>query len=259
MKTTLFFMSGTGNSLSIAKRLAIELGGEITLTALQSIKEKTVIDAKRVGVIIPVYFSALPELAQKAIRLLSFPNSVYNFGITTCGGADGNTLFHLKTAMNAQGTQLHAGFTIIMPDNSIILPTSKKTKKALYDRCGNEIRIIANDIKASVHNDNKIRLKIRFTIWGYITRIVVLTLFNVTNKWASEACIGCGLCEQICMAHNIVMENRRPQFLDKCAQCFGCAHWCPTRALRYGLCRITDKTHYTHPEVSALEIIRFNF
>jgi ferredoxin len=258
MKTILFFMSGTGNSLWIAKRLASNLDGDVELTGLQSIRENTVVPVQRIGFVLPVYFSDIPEFAEKTIRLLSFPNAEYVFGVVTNGGAHGNALPNLKTAIERSGAKFDAGFSLEMPDNSIVFKTPAKIKTLRLTQCASKVSAIAEKITTNFTNSDSLRLRGWSVIYGALTRLGLLDLLGARRKWANTGCSGCGLCERFCPSGNIAITNGRPRFSNNCAQCFGCAHWCPNRAIQYGRCTITTHTHYTHPEITVEELLNFN-
>ncbi len=61
MKNSIYFFSGTGNSLATAKKVSSKLSGN---TEFQAMNEsiKSVIDGDRAGVIFPVYYGVCLKL-----------------------------------------------------------------------------------------------------------------------------------------------------------------------------------------------------
>ena len=47
----------------------------------------------------------------------------------------------------------------------------------------------------------------------------------------SEACIGCGRCEDVCWHQGIEIKERKAYKTDKCIGCGYCFQVCPTQAL----------------------------
>ncbi|NLC03922.1 MAG: 4Fe-4S binding protein, partial [Tissierellia bacterium] len=75
------------------------------------------------------------------------------------------------------------------------------------------------------------------------------------NFWADDNCDGCSICEKVCPANDIVMEEGRPKWLNNCEQCLACMQWCPQKSIQYKKSTI-KRDRYTHPEVKVGEMIR---
>jgi ferredoxin len=71
----------------------------------------------------------------------------------------------------------------------------------------------------------------------------------------TDACVGCGLCENVCPVHCIAMRGGKPEFGHAaCAQCMACMQWCPKRAIVCG--KSAQRNFYTHPRIKASELCR---
>lgn len=55
----------------------------------------------------------------------------------------------------------------------------------------------------------------------------------VTLKLTDSACIGCGMCEEVCPHRVFAVTDRRARILDRdaCMECGACAKNCPTGAI----------------------------
>ncbi|MBU5627399.1 nitroreductase family protein [Oscillibacter sp. MSJ-2] len=48
----------------------------------------------------------------------------------------------------------------------------------------------------------------------------------------TDKCIGCGLCRNVCVAHNLVIHDKKAKIvLDECVMCGQCSAVCPKRAI----------------------------
>ena len=51
---------------------------------------------------------------------------------------------------------------------------------------------------------------------------------------ATDACIGCGKCMELCPLNNIRLENGKPVWDKHCTHCMACICDCPKEAIEYG-------------------------
>ena len=51
---------------------------------------------------------------------------------------------------------------------------------------------------------------------------------------ATEACIGCGKCVELCPLNNIHLESGKPVWGKDCTHCMACICYCPKEAIEYG-------------------------
>lgn len=51
---------------------------------------------------------------------------------------------------------------------------------------------------------------------------------------ATDACIGCGKCVELCPLNNIRLENGKPVWGKNCTHCMACICHCPKEAIEYG-------------------------
>ena len=54
-----------------------------------------------------------------------------------------------------------------------------------------------------------------------------------TVRLADTACIGCGMCEEVCPHGVFAVRDRKARLLDRdaCMECGACAMNCPTKAI----------------------------
>ncbi|MFX1496913.1 MAG: EFR1 family ferrodoxin [Promethearchaeota archaeon] len=259
MDTTIFFFTGTGNSLNIAKVLAENLGDcELIPIAKTGQTEKIESVTENVGFIFPLYYFGLPQIVYNFLEKLSPYKSEYFFSVITSAEDKNEFPFQqINNALKIKGKKLNSGFFINMPNNYIMgyNVSSEAHKRKLFDKVPNQVQSISEMIKQKKDNLNKEILEKIIERNARINK----NFRNEVNEmdesyYATENCNGCGICEKVCPVNNIKIINGTPKWHHKCQLCLACMHFCPEQAIQFG--NDTLKAgRYHHPEISIQEII----
>ncbi|MBI9051669.1 MAG: EFR1 family ferrodoxin [Anaerolineaceae bacterium] len=119
MKCEIYYFTGVGHSLFIARELAKELQGE-WLPMISRIKEKKIqLDADVIGLVFPIYHatfgeSGLPPLVAQFIEKLNHLEGKYIFAVGLHSGFPGYTMEKLSQRLASLGGTLGAGFTVLL-------------------------------------------------------------------------------------------------------------------------------------------------
>lgn len=259
MKSVLYYFTGTGNTLAVARDLAAELGDTKLIPLRRAISPGGVSsDADVVGIAFPVYFLDMPSLVRQFVQQLRFEGTPYIFGLATCGERPGGALFRLRELLQKNGRALSAGFVLVMPENYIgpvdlMHDTDRIEEK--YAQAKNRIPAIAAAIRerktSAPEGTNSALLK----FGGAITGTLMTSVYRVPRRLhTTEKCNRCGTCGRICPTRNITMEEGGVRWSNSCTQCYACIHWCPQEAIEIGG-RTTGKRRYHHPEVSIKDML----
>lgn len=264
METTIYFFTGTGNSLKIAKFLAERLG-DCKLVPIAKVWQMERVESvsKNVGFIFPLYYFGLPKIVYDFMEKLSPDRSYYFFTVITSAEDKIELPFlQINNMLKVKGKKLSAGFIINMPNNYVLGPrsdghdvSSEAYKKRLFDSMPEEIQLISENIK-------KKQVNISENIFEKVIdrHISVSDTFrdevNEMDKsfYVTDSCSNCGICEKACPVSNIRLINGVPEWQHKCQLCLACINFCPERAIQFGT--DTLKTgRYHHPEILLQEII----
>lgn len=263
MGTTIFYFTGTGNSLMVTRDLTQELGDARLVPVARAIKDKEVdISDECIGFVFPLYYQGIPAIVQDFIKNLPLDNTKYIFGIVTNGGGD--ALNHLSKLLSKKGLRLAAGFQVSMPYNYIINNfgldiTAEAKRKQQFELEKIKVKEFAGIIGARKYIGVQKKQALK---WRLFASLPVLTYARsastlgkaARNFWADDHCIGCGQCQQICPVNNIDIVNGKPVWHDCCQQCLACLHWCPSGAIQYRK-RTFDKSRYTNPYVTITDMV----
>jgi ferredoxin len=258
MDKVIYYFTGSGNSLKVAKDLADNIRGaklvQICRNNMQTAAESGV---GKIGIVFPVYYYGLPAIVREFLEKLKLNKYAYVFSVATCGGSVGAAMRQLKEIIDNKGVMLSAAFRIIMPDNYQVLyappPEEKQQKlfKAEREQINEIARIVNNEDIVEFHESGK-----------YFTKIfgpLISSTFKPYNKdmkfWIDNKCNGCGICSKICPANNIKMNEGKPQWLHKCEHCLACMHWCPKKSIQYNKGTV-NRERYHQPEISVQELFQ---
>lgn len=243
----IFYFTGTGNSLAIAKSILQENERLISMADAEQNEsyEYEVKDNEAVGFVFPVYFYTLPKLVERFIDNIKLSGATYIYGIITCGGGISQAGNVLKKKLEAKDLRLEYLREVLMPDNSMLFyqipPVSESGKRLeAAKECALEIK---NDII------NRKTTKIgNGTLISKTLSVAYELCCNTDKFYADDKCVGCGLCEKICPEKVISISDGKPQWnKSKCGKCSACINRCPSRAIQYG--KATRKRNrYVHPE-----------
>jgi ferredoxin len=258
MKTIIYYLTGTGNSLWVARTLAQELGD----THLSSIgdwkKGGKGIDSKVIGLVFPVHIWGVPPRVLQFVKDLKSLQPAYIFAIAVNAGQVANTLIQLKKILKRDDMDLSAGFEIPMPSNYIPWggPGPKEKQNQRFEAAKKKISRMAAAINQ--RDEGPIEK-------GPLWQRILLSLFykmslpyipKMDRKfWADEKCNSCSICTQICPAENIILNNGKPIWNHRCEQCFACLQWCPQEAIQYGK-KTQRYERYHHPEVQVKDVLK---
>ena len=121
MSTSIYYFTGTGNSLHVARTIAEQLGESKVINILRQNGQGMIEDkSDTVGIVFPVFYMNMPVIVQDFVKKLRPDPNAYVFGIATCGGQSGNSIPMLDKLLQANGVRLSAGFTLKMVDNAYI-------------------------------------------------------------------------------------------------------------------------------------------
>ena len=256
MKTILYYFTGTGNSLAIAKGLSRHLGDCDLVPIASTTGTSTLISpaADRIGIVCPVYFFGLPSLVADFSNRIDLARVQYVFAVVTMGGSGGSaTLRQLNRILNrGPGRRgLDAGFTVKMPGNYILMygPPKGSQLEMIFEEADRRVKEIVDMV------NSRVRRKPSWSPFASFVHRIMYPRFiaGVHDKdrrfTVDDRCTSCGTCAEVCPVENIRLEAGRPIWLHHCEQCMACIHLCPTLAIQAGP-KTEGRERYRHPGIT---------
>lgn len=256
----LYYFTGTGNSLKIAKDIGLQMGEHtlISMTKVFKQEENIIIKGDIIGFVFPVYFARPPAFVQEFIAKSKFEGASYIFAVENGGGLFGKALKIFEKYINNKGKKLDAGFIINMPGNHPKIASMQKTQpEEHYIQEAHKVEEIAKCVKAK----NQHRVETNFGLMGNVfSYLAFKKLYKQSQAkkldealWVNDNCINCGTCERICPTDNITGSKTKPQWNNKCINCLACYHHCKQKAIQM-IGEENNMARYHHPEIKLEEL-----
>lgn len=260
MSTSLYYYTGTGNSLWVARMLAKELGdtGTIPISRISGNTVEGRGDA--VGIIFPVHIWGVPHPIIAFVNALINDPSRYYFAVAVHAGQVAATLLQLKKLMRAKGLTLSSGFEIAMPSNYIPWggPGPKDKQLLRFTKAGEKIKSIAVVVAKREQRPVERGPLWQNILFTWLNRLAFPRVPSMDKGfWVDEKCNFCGICKTVCPCGNIDLQAGKPVWLHHCEQCLACIQWCPSEAIQFGK-KTSRYERYRHPEVklSDMTVVR---
>lgn len=239
----IYYFSGTGNSLYVAKELARLTDDNMLEDMAVADASAQRIDSDVIGFVFPVYAWGLPLVVKHFISKLptALPKDCFVYAILTCGDDMAYTDRILQKCLEDRNWHLTTCYSLQMRNTYVCLPgfdtdsedVVTKKNKIVHER----LPLIAEKIlRKDASPDQDLQRGSMPWLKSYILR-------PAFNRWlisdkrfrVTDACIHCGLCVRQCPLHNISSDSQQnPQWNGHCTHCLRCFHICPKHAINYG-------------------------
>lgn len=273
-KNIIFYFSGTGNSLEVAKQLKFHLDDTDTIPIIQSEPINVGDGILRVGLVYPIYVNAVPKVVLDFIKANKNIFKGFTFAVATHGGIPGIAGLNLIDNMSKLDIKLSAYYEVEMINNTPkgVAPkplmhlnwekeiTSELIQKMLTDTESKvksiSMSLLDNESSFEIGKSkilNNLKLTFMNAIWKMSEKKPLKVVFIL-----DESCIGCGNCAKVCTTSRIQLLSSKPQWIhDNCNCCYACFNFCPKQAI--GVKHYTKKLgRYHHPNIDINEITKQN-
>ena len=234
---TIFYFTGTGNSLFAARKIADATNATL-ISIPQAISEQRTYTDDAIGFVYPQYANGLPKMVRRFIVNNTF-KADYFFAVNLWA------FIHIGALGEIAGIiPLNYGVYLKTPNNFIFLFNPPKNPKVVLDKAEGKLNQIINDINNRENKPVKPKKGV-----GNATKYFGEAKYQITDN-----CTKCGTCVKICPASNIRL-NDNIVFDNNCETCYSCVNLCPVHAI-YTKKSMLKRRQYRSPIISVDEIVQ---
>jgi len=234
-KRIIFYFTGTGNSLYIARQLAEE--NTELLSIPQMVKQgKYEFEADEIGIVYPIYGHMPPNMVRRFIQKANL-KADYLFAVLTYGNRKCNAVEIWDEVSRQAGKRFDYIGTIIMVDNW--LPNFDMNEQMKIDKhIPENLQKITAAINGGRHWHEPVTEEERQQHQGFMQRSgldpeVGFLIKSEKSFTVTDACIDCGICTYVCPRGNYELTSRGVKMSGDCEFCFACIQNCPQKAIQF--------------------------
>ena len=230
--------SGTGNSKYVAQRIADALGDEIVNLndRIKSSDTSPVETGERLIIVTPTYAWRIPRVVRDWLLKTELRGAKQAWFVMTCGSEIGNADRYNRELCTEKAISCMGTAQIVMPENYIAMfsaPQADEARQIVAQAEPSIDRAIAAIQSNQPFAPTRNNLYDRF-MSGPVNPVFYRFFVKADAFRATDACIGCGKCVELCPLNNIRLENGKPVWGKNCTHCMACICYCPKEAIEYG-------------------------
>jgi len=245
----IIYFSGTGNSAYLAKRIAEGTNDEVVnlFDKIRNNDYSGIYSEKPFVTVCPTYAWHIPNILKEWLDNAKLIGNDKIYFVLSCGGEVGNAKKWAKEYCERKSKVFLGLSGVFMPDNYIVMfkAPGKEDAKKIILKSEPVIDEIINCINKEEVIDSNVRL-VDHILSGPVNKGFYKKYVNDKKFLVKDTCIGCGLCEKVCVTKTIRIENGKPSWNGPCTHCMACISYCPKEAIEFGKATV-GKVRYKCP------------
>ncbi len=268
-KRLIFYFTGTGNCLYVARQLADDNTKLLSIPQLMKQKDFN-FEADEIGLVYPIYGHMPPYMVRQFLKKARL-KAGYTFAVLTFGARKCNAVEILDSITRKAGYRFNYISTLIMVDNW--LPNFDMNEQMKMDKhIPENLAAIRDDISNHKHWMQPVTQEERDMHAGFMAYTGLdpeVGFLKKSEKYfaITDRCIGCGICTDVCPRGNYSLTSNGVKTNDDCEFCFACIQNCPQKAIKFA--KVEDdpllvngeknpEARYRNEHISVMDIKRAN-
>ena len=260
-KRIILYFTGTGNCLYVARELADEHAELLSIPQLMK-QGRYTFEADEIGIVYPVYGHMPPNMVREFIKKAHL-EAGYKFAILTYGNRKCSSVEIWDDVSRKAGCPFDYITTMIMVDNW--LPNFDMNEQIKIDKhIPESLERIRTDLAAQRRWHEPVTEVERQQHAGFLQASGVnpetgFLLHSQDAFTVTDACIGCGICTEVCPRGNYELTSTGVKTEGDCEFCFACIHNCPQKAILFKQMKeVNPNARYRNEHVSLWSIKEAN-
>ena len=268
-KRLIFYFTGTGNCLYVARQLADENTELLSIPQMMN-QGRTDFEADEIGLVYPIYGHMPPFMVRQFLKKARL-KADYTFAVLTFGARKCNAVEILDGITRKAGWRFSYLSTLMMVDNW--LPNFDMNEQVKMDKhIPENLAVIKDDINKQKHWMQPVSEEEREQHAGFMAYTGIdpeVGFLKKSEKYfvITDRCIGCGVCTDVCPRGNYSLTGNGVKTSGDCEFCFACIQNCPQKAIKFAKVEddpllvngeMNPEARYRNEHISLIDIKRAN-
>ena len=232
------YFTGTGNSRYLARRIAEGLDTPLydLNTCIKAGDTAPVQTGQDVVLVTPTYAWRIPRVVSEWLGKTALTGAERIWFVMDCGSEIGNAAKYNQQLAAQKHLRYMGTAQIIMPENYIAMFNAPQAEEArrIVEQAEPALQKVLAQVRAGQEfSPLRDTLYDRF-MSGPVNPVFYRFFVKAEAFRATDTCIGCGKCVELCPLNNIHLENGAPVWGKNCTHCMACICDCPKEAIEYG-------------------------